>query len=194
MAFNEEYKAGDQNNSDNGNEQGTNNSNHDVEELEVAAAIEQKHKEELATCAKEVAELKETCKSIAADFENYKKRVERDRIAWSHSAQAEVLRNLLPVVDDFDRAMAEYEKIEKSSNHEAWIAGFDLIRKALDKFLQIYGVTIIKQLEQFDPELHEAIAQVESPTHESGTIVDVVQKGYMFNGHVLRVARVTVAK
>jgi molecular chaperone GrpE len=55
-------------------------------------------------------------------------------------------------------------------------------------------VTILKQLDHFDPELHEAIAQVDSPTHESGAIVDVVQKGYMFNGQVLRVARVTVAK
>jgi molecular chaperone GrpE len=163
-------------------------------ELEVAAAIEQKQKEELETCEVEVAGLKEMCKQVAADFENFKKRVERDRVAWSHSAQAEVLRNLLPVVDDFDRAMLEYEKIEKSAGHEAWIAGFDLIRKALDKFLQTYGVTAIKQLDHFDPEIHEAIAQVESPTHESGAIVDVVQKGYMFNGHVLRVARVTVAK
>jgi molecular chaperone GrpE len=194
MAFNEEYKAGDQNNSDNGNEQDTNKHSHDAEELEVAAAIEQKHKEELATCTKEVAELKDACKSIAADFENYKKRVERDRVVWRNSSQAEVLRSILPVIDDFDRAMVEYEKIEKSSNHEAWIAGFDLIRKALDKFLQSYGVTILKQLDHFDPELHEAIAQVDSPTHESGAIVDVVQKGYMFNGQVLRVARVTVAK
>lgn len=192
MAFNEEFKTDDQNNSD--NEQDFNNRNRDAEALEVAAAIEQKRKEELEVCAKEVAELKEACKSIAADFENFKKRVERDRATWSHSAQAELLRNLLPVVDDFNRAMVEYEKIEKSSNHESWIVGFDLIRKALDKILQTYGVTVIKQLDHFDPEFHEAIAQVESPTHESGSIVDVVQNGYMFNGNVLRVARVTVAK
>ena len=55
-------------------------------------------------------------------------------------------------------------------------------------------MTQIEHMTYFDPEFHEAVAQVESPTHESGTIVDVVQKGYMFNGLVLRAARVTVAK
>jgi molecular chaperone GrpE len=151
-------------------------------------------KNEIEMCLTELSLWKDQCKRISADFENFKKRVERDRAAWSYAAQAEILRNLLPVIDDFDRAMSEYKKLERSSDHESWIAGFDLIRKAFDKFLQTYGVTEITQLEHFDPEFHEAVAQVDSPTHESGALVDVVQKGYMFNGHVLRVARVTVAK
>lgn len=161
---------------------------------EVVADIEQKHKEDRELCAKEVANLHDICKSLAADFENYKKRVERDRIAWTQSARAELLRDLLPVIDDFDRALSEYHKKEPVAYQESWIAGFELIRKAFDKFLHTYGVTAIDQMVTFDPELHEALAHVESATHESGQIVDVVQKGYMLNGTVLRVARVTVAK
>jgi molecular chaperone GrpE len=174
MAVNEEQRVDEQNISDDGPGQ-----NRD---------------EELRACTQEVADLKETCKHIAADFENFKRRVERDRVAWTQSAQASVLRDLLPVVDDFDRAISEYQKSGQEVEHATWIAGFDLIRKALNKFLQSYGVTEIQQTTSFDPELHEAVAHVESQTHESGTIVDVMQKGYMFNGRILRVARVTVAK
>jgi Molecular chaperone GrpE (heat shock protein) len=192
MAFNEEQIVDERDDSD--NEQDECVCNGQAEELEVADAIEQKRKEELAACAQEVADLKETCKRVAADFENFKKRVERDRVAWTNSAQAAVLRDLLPAVDDFDRAIVEYQKEGHELEAASWISGFELIRKALNKFLQAYGVTAIEELEHFDPEFHEAIAQVDSPTHESGAIVDVVQKGYMLNGRVLRPARVTVAK
>ena len=165
-----------------------------VPACEPAIGAEQECRKELAACIQDVNDLKETCKRVAADFENFKKRVERDRIAWTKSAQAEVLRDLLPIVDDFDRAIAEYQKSQGQSQHESWIAGFELIRKTFDKFLHTYGVTEIKQMTSFDPELHEAITQVESTTHKTGEILDVVQKGYMFNGHLLRAARVTVAK
>lgn len=161
---------------------------------EPAAALEQKCREELQACTEQVNELKETCKHVAADFENFKKRVERDRISWTLSAQAEVLRDLLPIVDDFDRAISEYQKKRADVCHESWIEGFELIRKTFNKFLQTYGVTQIEQMTGFDPQFHEAVAQVESTAHESGTIVEVVQKGYIFNGNVLRPARVTVAK
>lgn len=193
MAFNEEQKIGERTIEDTENDHGSSQDNNDLEEQEVEAALEQKRKEELDACTQEVTTVKETCQRIAADFENFKRRVERDRASWTHSAQAEVLRDLLPVVDDFDRALQDYQKTGQPG-HEAWIAGFDLIMKAFNKFLQTYGVTPLQELTHFDPEFHEAIAQVDSPTHESGTIVDVVQKGYMFNGRVLRVARVTVAK
>ncbi|HML19376.1 MAG TPA: nucleotide exchange factor GrpE, partial [Candidatus Dependentiae bacterium] len=137
---------------------------------------------------------KGTCQRLAADFENYKKRVERDRGSWTYTAQAEILRDILPVVDDFDRAIAEYRKSEHAGQYAAWISGFELIRKALDKFLSNHGVTLIEQMIVFDPQYHEAIAHIESPAHSSGQIVDVIQKGYMLNDKVLRVARVAVAK
>ena len=192
MAFEEKQILDEQDASDKDNDfqQGDG----DFEGQGPAATAEQQCKRELDSCVKEVADLKDTCKRVAADFENFKKRVERDRVSWTLSAQAEVLRDLLPVIDDFDRAIAEYQKKEHEVQQAPWIAGFELIRKALNKLLQTYRVTSIEQMTHFDPEFHEAVAQIESSAHESGDIVDVVQKGYMFNGLVLRVARVTVAK
>jgi molecular chaperone GrpE (heat shock protein) len=192
MAFNEEQRVDERTLSDNEND--AEKSHDTVEEQEVVSQIDHKQKEELLACTREAIELKETCKRVAADFENFKKRVERDRATWTDSAQAEVLRNLLPIVDDFDRAINEYQRHGQESEHASWIAGFDLIRKSLTKFLQNYGVVEIQQSTYFDPELHEAVVQVDSQAHESGAIVEIVQKGYMFNGRLLRVARVTVAK
>ena len=165
-----------------------------VPSQDLTADVEQECKQELKACMKDVEDLKETCKRVAADFENFKKRVERDRVTWTQSAQAEVLRDLLPVIYDFDRAISEYQKREGQVEHESWIAGFELIRKSLNKLLQTYGVTVIEQMTHFDPEFHEALSQIESPNHQSGSIVEIVNKGYMFNKHLLRPARVIVAK
>lgn len=194
MALDEKQIIDEQDASDRDNDTDSQNGNGALNDQQEVSPIELQRKQELALRIQEINDLKETCKSVAADFENFKKRVERDRVAWTRSSQAEVLRDLLPIVDDFDRAIAEYQKQENEASHESWIAGFELIRKALNKLLQTYGVTPIVHMTDFDPEFHEAVAHVESPTHEAGTIVDVVQKGYMFNGLVLRAARVTVAK
>lgn len=150
--------------------------------------------DELETCTKEINELKDAARRVAADFENFKKRVERDRALWSQAAQAEVFIKLLPIVDDFDRALQQAYKQERTSELAAWLAGFELINKSLYKFLQSFDVRPIEHMSQFDPEFHEAIAQVESPDHASGAIVEVAQKGFMMKDRVLRPARVTVAK
>lgn len=194
MAFYEKQNFNGEDSSDNTIDNDYNNSNGVSEEQEVAAAIEQKRKEDFDLCTQEVNNLKERCMLLAADFENFKKRVERDRVSWTQSAQAEILRDILPIIDDFDRAIVEHQKKNSDDQHEAWMMGFELINKALNKLLQTYGVTPIDALVNFDPEFHEALVTVESPSHESGQIVDVVQKGYMFKGSLLRAARVTVAK
>ena len=130
MAFEEKQIFDGQDAADNDHD--FQNGNGELEEQEVAAAVEQRRRQEMDLCTKEVNDLKETCKRVAADFENYKKRVERDRVSWTFSAQAEVLRDILPVIDDFDRAIAEYQKKEHEVQQESWIVGFELIRKALD--------------------------------------------------------------
>lgn len=164
--------------------------------LDTDAEPTQDKEKEQATdsCSTEITALKESCLRIAADFENYKKRVERDRASWTQMAQSDVILALLPIVDDFDRALEAHRKQEHSEELNTWLAGFELINKALYKFLTTHNVTEIVQIIQFDPEFHEAIAQVESPVHEAGQIVSVVQKGYMHKDQVLRPARVTVAK
>jgi len=194
MAFDEKQNFDEQNELSDNAEHEPCETNETCEQEEIAAALEQQRKQELNRCFQEMEDLKGTCQQLAADFENYKKRVERDRGSWMFTAQAEILRDLLPVVDDFDRAIAEYKKSENAVQYAAWISGFELIRKALDKFLSSHGVTPIEQMIVFDPHYHEAVAHVESPAHSSGQIVDVIQKGYMLNDKILRVARVAVAK
>lgn len=131
---------------------------------------------------------------VSADLQNFKRRVEKEQVAWARQAKAEVLLNLLAIVDDFDRALSEHHKRERTADLDNWFEGFELIGKSLYKFLHQMDVTEIDQMSTFDHNLHEAIVQVDSDKHTSGDIVDVIQKGFMFNGEVLRPARVTVAK
>lgn len=143
--------------------------------------------QQLNECLVQKDEWKDRCLRTAADFENYKKRAEKERSAWITSAQTSILSDLLNIVDDFDRAFAQAKEDQS-------IAGFALIHKEFHKFLDKHGISEIKETKQFDPNLHEAIMNVESADHESGSIVQVLQKGYMYKGQVLRPAKVSVAK
>lgn len=143
--------------------------------------------QQLNECLNQKEEWKDRCLRTTADFENYKKRAEKERSLWITSAQSSILSDLLSIVDDFDRAFS-------LSQENQSLTGFSLIHKELHKFLEKHGVTEIKEVKQFDPHLHEAIMNAESADHESGAIVQVLQKGYMFKGQVLRPAKVSVAK
>lgn len=145
-------------------------------------------------CFQELTQTKDQLMRVSADFENFKRRVEKDRAQWTTIAQADVLRNVLPIVDDFDRALAQKRATEMSAEQTAWLSGFEMIAKSLQKLLSTAGLQEITDLTVFDPQFHEAIAQVDSPDHASGKIVSVVQRGYIFKGTVLRPARVTVAR
>jgi molecular chaperone GrpE len=143
--------------------------------------------QQLNECLNQKDEWKDRCLRTAADFENYKKRAEKERSVWVTSAQSSIFSDLLSIVDDFDRAFAQAKEDQS-------IVGFALIHKEFHKFLDKHGISEIKDATQFDPNLHEAIMNVESADHQSGTIVQVLQKGYMFKGQVLRPAKVSVAK
>ncbi len=131
---------------------------------------------------------------LLADFQNYKRRVEKDRAIWVGDAQEALLLRLLPIVDDFDRALQQHHAHEQSTELDAWLKGFELIGKSLYKLFDQYGVVRMQDYSAFDPVLHEAVAQVESDKHESGAIVDVYESGFMIGDKVLRVAKVSVAK
>jgi molecular chaperone GrpE len=145
----------------------------------------------LAKCQTELQEYKDRALRIAADFENYKKRIEKERMSWMQAAQASVLIDLLEIVDDIDRAINQVQM--QPGDTKGVVAGLELMRKSLYKILQKYHITEITQLTQFDPQLHEAIMQVEGP-QPSGTIVSVLQKGFMQKDHVLRPARVSISR
>lgn len=126
-----------------------------------------------------------------AEFSNYRRRVERDQIRMREDAAARVISQILPVIDDLTRALKD-----RPQNGEAveWAAGIDLINRKLLSIFENEGVKRMEvEGEMFDPNLHEAIAQVESPDHESGQIVEVLQEGYMIGERVLRAALVRVA-
>ncbi len=167
--------------------------NHDTEKQE-SNATEPGDGDRATHCTQECDALKERVAYLAADFENFRRRTERDRASWRELAQADVLKDILPIIDDFDRALAEQEKSSQAEQLASWLVGYNLILKSLHKLLQKYDVKLIEQCEIFDPELHEAISYVPSEGHASGTIINTVARGYMCKGSVLRPAKVIVAQ
>lgn len=140
-----------------------------------------------------IADWTEKYVTLTADFENYKKRVNAERLDWAHDAQKRIILDLLDVVDNFERALAQEKKREDNANI-SWLAGFEMIYQSLEKLLTKYGVQPITDNTIFNPKYHEALMQVESSEHKSGDIVQILQKGYMMNDKVIRPATVSVAK
>jgi molecular chaperone GrpE len=125
-----------------------------------------------------------------ADFENYRKRVEKERQSDRHRGVETLVEHLLPVLDAFDRALA--------GNHEGASAeyrkGFELIRRQLSDALAKQGLARIEAVgKEFDPHLHHAIERVETTKHSDGIVIEELQPGYMFHDRVLRPAMVRVA-
>lgn len=150
--------------------------------------------QELHKCRAQQDELKNKLMHVTADFDNYKKRIEKDRLALTTSAQTAIIADVLSIVNDFDRALAESQKQAVSEEQKAWLAGFELIKKSLYKLLNTYQVQEITQVTTFDPQLHEALMHVNSPEHKAGDIVQVLEKGFTMRGHVIRPAKVSVAQ
>jgi molecular chaperone GrpE len=128
-----------------------------------------------------------------ADLQNFKRRVERERIDFTAIIQTDVLEKILPTVDELEIAIQT--ALQKApAGSESWIEGFQLMLKNLKKRLSELGVEEIDTTGIFNPEYHEALMQVDSPAHKSGYIVQQLSRGYMLKGKVIRHARVSVAK
>ena len=140
-----------------------------------------------------VAEWTEKYLSLAADFQNYQKRVSHERSEWAFDAQKVVCLQLLDVIDNFERAL-DVERKRESAEGVAWLAGFEMIYQSLEKILHKCGVSEITDFTVFNPKYHEALLQVESSDKESGQVVQVLKKGYMMHDKVIRPATVSVAK
>jgi molecular chaperone GrpE len=125
-----------------------------------------------------------------AEFANYKRRTDQEKAAFYQAAKGEVMKRYLPVLDDLDRAMAN----RPADVNEGWANGIDLIYRKLQGILEAEGITRIEaEGQMFDPNLHEAISQEPSDSHESGQVIAVVQQGYTLGDRVLRHALVRVA-
>jgi molecular chaperone GrpE len=125
----------------------------------------------------------------AADFDNYRKRMERERRELSDHIRAEVLKDMLPIVDNFERALAA------GTGTESFDKGVELIYRQMLDFLKKRGVTPIEALgADFDPNFHQAVIHETSDAHREGEVMEELQRGYMLGDRLLRPAMVKVAK
>ena len=163
----------------------------DVEQTaESVAADTAKANAELAKLAADLDELRQTLLRRQADFDNYRKRIEKERFEDSKRATARVVEGLIPVIDGFEHALAAHREAE----YESYRKGFELIYKQLLDHLAKLGVERLDPVgKPFDPHLHQAVDRAETKDHEDGTILQVFQPGYVFHGRVLRPAMVRVA-
>jgi molecular chaperone GrpE len=127
---------------------------------------------------------------LAADFENYKRRTRQELADRTQYANEELVSKLLPVLDNFRRAL-DHEPVGADRN---WFEGIKLVARQFEDVLQAQGVSQIPAVgEKFDPSQHEAIASEETDEHEEGTVVEELQPGYRLHNRVLRPTLVKVA-
>jgi len=145
---------------------------------------------EVGKLAKDLEDLRQTLLRRQADFDNYRKRVEKERSEDSRRSTARVIEALIPVVDSFDQALASHREPEYANYRK----GFELIHKQLIDNIAKLGAERIDPLGMtFDPHLHQAMDRTETTDKDEGTILQVFQPGYLFHGRVLRPAMVRVA-
>lgn len=149
--------------------------------------------DELSGLKNELEEQKQKYLRLYADFENYKKRNAKERLEFLKLAGQDIIRDLLPVLDDFQRAETAYSLDNSAENY---VNGVKLIFEKLQKTLQNKGLKPIESLgKDFNIEFHEAIAEVPAATEElKGKIIDEVESGYTLNDSIIRYAKVVVGK
>ena len=158
-----------------------------VEENAASAAQESAPGEATPQADENIAALQR----MAADFANYRKRTDAERIEFARFAKADLIAKLLDVLDAYDRALATTPEELRGSS---WVEGMWLIERKLRQILEAEGLTSVDSLGQpFDPYLHEAVAHIESDAPE-GTVINEHQKAYRLHDRVIRPAMVTVAK
>lgn len=144
---------------------------------------------EAALYKQQFEEIDDRYKRMYAEFENYKKRTEKESIKTYENAKANILMGFLPVLDSFEKAK------ESDSNDDSYKAGISLIFKQFEDYLQSLGVSeILTDGKKFDPEIHDAITMVEDSGLESGMIVETFRKGYKLGDQVIRHSMVIVQK
>lgn len=142
----------------------------------------------------EVQDLKDQNLRLYAEFENFRKRTAKERLQMMDSANKDTLAALLPVLDDFDRAL---KNTEATPENEAVLEGLKLIQHKLGETLKNKGLIAMESTigKAFDVEEMEAITQIPAPSPElAGMVIDEVEKGYKIGEHVLRYAKVVVGK
>jgi len=169
------------------------------EEVEQELSTEEEEEEEEEESKKEptaeekLAELQDRYLRLSAEFDNFRKRTLKEKIDLQKSANENLLEAILPVVDDFDRAM---QSVDEAKDIAAVKEGFKLISGKFHGFLNQQGVKEIDAVnKEFDTDLHEAITKIPAPTKKlKGKVVDVIQKGYFLHDKVLRFSKVVIGE
>ncbi|MDK2901196.1 Protein GrpE [Koleobacter methoxysyntrophicus] len=152
-----------------------------------------KIKKALEEKTKEAQDYFNMLQRLQADFENYKKRIKRDRQDMVNYAAEEIVKQLLPVIDNLERALDSAG--EKGDVNPSFVEGIEMILKQIKGLLESQGVKEIEALgKKFDPQYHEAVMKIEDDTHGENTVVEVLQKGYIMNSKVIRPSLVKVSK
>ena len=155
------------------------------------ASVAAPENSELAELQRERDDFKDRWLRKGAEFDNYRKRIERERREQADQAVVDLLQELLTVVDDFDRALT----VDAGEGGGAYRKGVELIHGKLHDLLRKQGVKAMDVLgADFDPNVHMAVMHEVSPDHREGEVIGELQKGYMLNDRLLRPAMVKVAK
>jgi len=166
----------------------------DIKEVEQIEVEEQIEKEVVEPTAEEILQQeKDKFLRLFAEFENYKKRTSKERIELFKTANQELMTVLLPILDDFDRGLAEIKKIKDKS----LLKGMELINNKLRTTLVQQGLSQVEvnKGDTFDAEIHEAITQIPAPSDNlKGKIVDVVENGYKLGDKIIRFPKVIIGQ
>jgi molecular chaperone GrpE len=146
--------------------------------------------QQVLSLERELQRARELYLRTLADFDNYRKRVERERASAARAGKRGLILSMLDVLDSFDRAIEQMKGADP-----AIIEGLEAIRRKTAGVLEAEGVRPFESKgEMFDPELHEAVARVDTNEHPPGAIVDEFRRGYRWDGEVLRHSEVSVAR
>lgn len=161
----------------------TDNNEQEIENTEDATVLAER----------KLSEQKEKYLRLFADFDNYKKRTAKERLDLLNTAGKDVILSIIPVLDDFERAIAA---ADSAPNIDSVKEGMNLIKTKLFSILQQRGLEPMESKgDPFDAEKQEAITEIPAPTEDlKGKVVDVVEKGYLMNGKIIRYAKVVVGK
>lgn len=170
----------------------TNDGMNDIETNGVEDSLEtQEELTEVEQIQEDLAKEKDKFLRLFAEFENYKRRTSKERMELFKTAGQEVIVALLPVIDDFDRAMKE---LAKSDDKEMY-KGVELINNKFNEILKGKGLQVLEvnQGDSFDAELHDAITQIPAPDKKmKGKIIDVIEKGFTLGDKIIRHPKVVV--
>ena len=154
--------------------------------------FKKKGDKEKVALKEQVASLEDRVRRQMAEFDNYRKRTDKEKESMFSMGERSVIEKMLPILDNFERGLAALPEEEKGSS---FADGMDKILKQFTKQLEDLGVKPIEAVgKEFDPAYHNAVMQVESEEYEEGVVVQEFQKGYMYKDTVLRHSMVTVAK